>query len=190
MMNNCQNSTSWLIGLAIAFFGLPDIPVHSAPPVMRDAATHEQLAQRYRSAEQTDPMKKMPPSQGEDPAKNLPQDLLSQSDFICFGGVATLVPKRAILTVPKALEDRTRLEAQFRIVGWLEFYSLNRAWITTVEVTRQQAEGNVALSEDTYASLKESTTLVVATFKGGPISILPLKESPTDAAPSAEIQKP
>lgn len=151
--------------------------LHAEAPVMRDAATHEQLAEQLRNAQQTDPMKRLQPAQGEDPAKNLPPDLLSQSDFICYGGIATLVPKRAILAVPKALEDRTRLEAQFRIVGWAEFYAMNRAWITTVDVTRQQAEGNVALSEDTYESLKESRTLVVATYKGGPISILPLKQA-------------
>ncbi len=165
----------WHLGL----FVLQSVLVSAAePPVMRDAATHDGLVQRLRQAERVDPMKGMPPTQGPDPAKNLPKDLISQSDIICFGGVATLVPKRAIIMIPKAMANRTQLESKYRLVGWAEFYALNRGWITTVEVTRVQAEGNLPLAEDTTASLQESTKLVVATFQGGPISILPLKEPP------------
>lgn len=177
-----------IVGLACYAFAWSS--VHGQEPVMRDAATHEQLSEHLRNVEQANPMKKLQPSQGEDPAKNLPPDLLSQSDFICFGGVATLVPKRAILAVPKALEDRTRLEAQFRIVGWLEFYAANRAWITTVDVTRQQAEGQVPLSEETYESLKETKTLVIATYKGGPISVIRAKQGTPENEASAATEKP
>jgi len=69
---------------------------------MRDAATHEQLVTSLHEAGRTDPLKQMKPSKGEDPSVvNRPQDLISQSDIISFQGIQTLVPKRAILQIPK-----------------------------------------------------------------------------------------
>jgi hypothetical protein len=149
------------------------------PPKVRfrDAATHEQLARIMRKADQIDPMDKLEPSKGEDPSKvNQPADLLASSDVISFGGVATLVPKRAILSAPKGVKDRVCLQKGVRIVSWLEFASLNRGWITTVEVSRVQAEGNKPIAEETLDRISKSSNLVVATLMGGPISVLPLKE--------------
>ena len=148
----------------------------AAQPVMHDPATHEQLAQALRQAEQKDPMKNLPVSKGEDPlALNPVKDLISQSDIISFQGVATLVPKRAILQIPKNYRDRMALQPGAHIVGWSDFYAINRGWITTVEVSRTQAEGNIDLPEETHKLLSKGGNLVVATFMGGPISVLPLK---------------
>lgn len=153
-----------------------------AKPRFRDAATHEQLVKALRFAERNDPMKDLKPTEGEDPSKvNLPQNLLDQSDVISFGGVATLVPKRAILAAPPNLKDRLGIKPGVRIVGWMEFQTLNRGWITTVEVSRTQAEGNQAIAEETRERIGKSSNLVVATYMGGPISVLPLKE---DAKPA------
>ena len=164
------------------------------PPVMRDAATHEQLAQQMRRIQQADPMQQLPPSQGEDPSQNLPKDLVSQSDILCFGGMMTLVPKRAILRIPKPFAHRVQLIPGCKLMGWAEFYAQNRGWITTVEVSRVQAEGSQPLPEDLTVRLKDSTNLIVATFRGGPISVLPLTEPPpvmpSPIATSRAITKP
>lgn len=154
-------------------------------PRFRDAATHEQLVKALRYAEKNDPMKKLKPTEGDDPSKvNLPQNLLDQSDVISFGGVATLVPKRAILAAPPNLKDRVGIKPGVRIVGWMEFQTLNRGWITTVEVSRTQAEGNQAIADETRERIGKSSNLVVATYKGGPISVLPLKETAQPANPA------
>lgn len=152
--------------------------VDSKPkPKFRDAATHEELVQKLRRIEQKDPMKKLAPAAGEDPSKvNQPINLLEQSDIISFGGVATLVPKRAILATPAKHKERLTMQPGSRIVGWSEFYAMNRSWITTVEVSRVEAEGNSAIAEETRDRIGKSTNLVVATYMGGPISVLPLKE--------------
>lgn len=148
----------------------------AAPPVMRDAATHDQLVQALRKESQNDPMKRMEPSKGADPSLvNRPKDILTESDILCFGGMATLVPKRAILLKPQSMADRTTMKAGARLVPWMEFFARNRGWITTVEVSRVQAEGNEDLSEDTRKQVTECGNLVVATYQGGPISVLPLK---------------
>jgi hypothetical protein len=150
---------------------------HAAPLVMRDAATHEQLALALRKADQADPMKNMPAAKGVDPSVvNRPKDLLSESDIISFGGIATLVPKRAILQIPQSCANHIKMEPGSRIVGWADFYAANRGWITTVEVSRVQAEGNKPIADETQKFLSTCRNLVVATYQGGPISVLPLKE--------------
>lgn len=151
--------------------------LHAGSQVMRDAATHEQLSLALRKADQMDPMKNMPMAKGDDPSvKNRPKDLLSESDIISFGGMATLVPKRAILQIPKSCSDRMKLEPGAQIVSWAAFYAANRGWINTVEVSRVQAEGNKPLAEESQKFMTTCRNLVVATYMGGPISVLPLKE--------------
>ena len=184
-----QWHTGWLAWVTVAATGV----AAERLPAQRDAATHEQLAQRLQQAQQEDPMQRLPESTGEDPAKDPPQDLLSQSDVLCFGGMATLVPKRAILRLPPPLVQRLEFIRGSALVGWAEFYARNRGWITAVEVSRAQAEGHEPLAADVLMRLKESSALVVATYLGGPISVLPPKVSPPEkpaatAAPPAMIK--
>jgi hypothetical protein len=143
----------------------------------RDAVTHEQLSKRLQYSQSNDPMSKLKAAEGADPSKtNQPEDFLAQSDVICFNGVATFVPKRAILAAPADFKDRLGMQPGARIVGWTEFLSLNRGWVSTVEVDRAQAEGNKMMAEEVTEKITKSTNLVVATYMGGPISVLPLKE--------------
>jgi len=62
------------------------------------------------------------------------------------------------------------------LVGWTDFLTANRGWITTVEVSRTQAEGNEAMNEELADRIGKNRNMVVATYKGGPISVLPMKE--------------
>jgi hypothetical protein len=160
----------------------------AAPPVMRDAATHEQLSLTLRKSEQLDPMKKLPPSQGKDPTRsNQPKDILTDSDIISFRGLATLVPKRSIIQVPKNYAELIKMAAGSKIVGWADFYDANRGWISTIEVSKEQAEGNEPMTEETQKFISKSRNLIIATYKGGPISVLPLKVPPPETAKAAPI---
>jgi hypothetical protein len=168
-------------GLGVALLASLVTTGHAAPGVMRDAATHDQLSLALRKADQLDPMKNLAPATGEDPSmKNRPKDILTESDIISYRGLATLVPKRAILQIPKKYEGQIKMEAGSKIVGWADFYTANRSWITTIEVSRVQAEGNEPVAEETQKVMAKSTNLIVATYKGGPISVLPLKVPVTD----------
>lgn len=150
-----------------------------APPVMRDAATHQQLLDQQRREAAQDPMAGMTPCHDPDPAlANAPKDLLGQSDILCFGGMATLVPKRALLGVPGKFKSRTKIEEGARILTWVEFLAKNSAWITTVEVTPDEAAGRELLSQKTLQQVAECGTVVVATFLGGPVSVLEYKPGP------------
>ncbi len=156
----------------------------TAPP-MRDAVTHEQIVVTHRQAMQADPMLKQTPAKGADPSTATPvKSLLGESDVICFNGNVTLVPKRAVLQIPKNFADRFKYQPGAKLMGWGEFFALNRGWITTVEVSRTQAEGNVPIAEETRKIISKSGNLIVATYQSGPISVLPPKvpaESPTQA---------
>lgn len=171
---------TFLLTPALAFAGITAASAQQeTKPVMRDAATHEQLVVALRKAEQNDPMKKLPTTQGEDPSVvNRSKDILEDSDIISFRGVATLVPKRAVLQIPGSCSERMKLEPGARIIPWAEFYAANRGWITTVEVSRPQAEGNVPLAEESTKMMSTCRNLVIATYQGGPISVLPRKEQP------------
>lgn len=175
-----------LFPMLLAAFTLEAWSQNAAEVPMCDAATHQQLVDAYRS--QKDPMRDMKHIKGSDPSLvNPPKDLISESDILCFRGMATLVPKRAILNIPKNLADRLKFQAGSGIQSWADFYAQNRGWITTVEVSRVQAEGNKALAEEISSRIGKSSNLVVATYQGGPISVLPLKV-PVEGAKEAPVQ--
>ncbi|MCW1921635.1 hypothetical protein OKA05_03665 [Luteolibacter arcticus] len=161
-------------------------PAMAEEAAMRDVATHDELSQKLRVANNKGPLSDFKPVEGEDPTKAEPENLVSRSDFMSFSGYATIVPKRAILHIPAAMADRIKLLPGSRVQTWAEFYPSNRGWITTVEVSRAQAEGNQPLAEELVTRIQKSRNVVVATFQGGPISVLPLK-APVE---TANLKKP
>ncbi len=141
---------------------------------MRDTVTHEQLSQRLRMSEQSDPMKELQVIEEEDPAKAAqPEDLMATSEVLSFNGIATLVPKGSVLKMPANLKNRTNYQAGARLVPWNEFFALNRGWITTTEVTFEQAAGREALSDALRKQIDEGFQVIVATLRQGPISVNP-----------------
>lgn len=145
---------------------------------MRDAPTHEELSERLRAAnnEKEKAVVKLRPAEGQDPSKaNRPESIVKGSDFLAFNGKMTLVPKQAILHTPANLANRVKFVSGSQLMPFGEFYAGNRAWITTYEVTRAQAEGNQPFPEEVVKRFQKSTTLVVAVYKSGPISVLPPK---------------
>lgn len=181
-----------LLAVVAAMPGL--LPAAEKAPVvngMRDAATHDTIVETGRAAreeaaknqtkqQQEMALKPVPPEQRPKPPEK--RSLLAVSDIICFHGLATLVPKSAVLHVPKGLTDRVGMQDGARFVEYQEFLTKNRGWLTSSEVSRLQAEGNEPLSEAVVKSFAKETRIVIATFNGGPISVLPLKTPPADTA--------
>lgn len=148
-----------------------------AKPVFRDVATHEQLVEKFQKAEQKDPMKELELSEGTDPSiQNQPLNLIDSSDLISFNGLTTLVPKRAIMQLPEVYKERinNHIEGN-RVVGWIDFYSANRGWITLVEITRAQAGGDEDLDEALVKQLSKSKNMIVCVLDSGPISYMPYR---------------
>jgi len=166
------------VGVALALTAIANAEPGAKKSVFRDAETHDMIVKKLKATQNLDPIKKMQPSEGEDPSKkNIPKDLISSSDVISFNGVTTLVPKRAIMQVPENYKARLNNHTPGnKVIGWLDFFRLNRGWITTVEVTRAQAEGKEPLAEGVSEHLSKSQNLIVASYLTGPISMLPQKE--------------
>ncbi|HEY8960712.1 MAG TPA: hypothetical protein VIM57_00815, partial [Luteolibacter sp.] len=64
--------------------------------------------------------------------------------------------------------------------------------IKTMEVTRAQAEGKEPFTEEMAKSLENSSAIVVATFSGDPISVLPAppkEEAAPGSTPNSSTQK-
>jgi len=144
---------------------------------MRDVATHDALSNTLRQAQAMNPLNHFKAVEGEDKTEVYqPKGLLESSDIISFNGLTTLVPKRAILAMPESVKNRVGTHAAgSRLVQFQEFLHANRGWVTAVEVTRAQAEGKEKLPEATAGRVAKSTSLIVATYNGGPISVLPLR---------------
>ena len=144
----------------------------------RDAATHDSLLPVFVKSRQESPVRKFAPSEGEDSSvKNVPGNLIERSDVLSFNGNTTLVPKLAIIQIPSKFKARVNNHTPGnRIVTWGGFYALNRGWITTVEVSRLQAEGKEPIAPEIVDLFSTSRNLVIATFKGAAISVLPQKE--------------
>ncbi len=157
-------------------------------PPMRTAPTNEQLILQLKQSDQERSSKAIKPStlsSSVDPTVvNQPEDLISRSAILCFNGFMTLVPKRAVLQFPKNLADRMKPQPGAQIKTWSDFYVSNRSWITTVEVSRIQAEGKQPLPKETCVQMAKSGNLIVATFNGNPISVLPLKAPELPVTPA------
>lgn len=181
---------AFVVALAFPAAARADKPAVKSSQI-RDAVTSEALAKKRQASSQNDPFRKVGPPAGNqeaDPAKALAgRDLIKDSTILCYRGYLTLVPKQSVLHIPEGLKDRIGEKKGVEIKGWKEFYRTNRGWIRTVEVTRDQVLGYKPLPETTLNAIANSTSLVVATFKDGPVSVLPLKEE--EDIPSALEQK-
>ncbi|MEQ1842440.1 MAG: hypothetical protein ABL994_18730, partial [Verrucomicrobiales bacterium] len=89
------------------------------------------------------------------------------------------------------LMSRVGVQANAKVQTWGDFRNANRGWIRCLEVSREQALGAEALPEAVSEAITTSTSIVIATFKDGPISVLPLKTpEELEAAAAAEKARP
>jgi hypothetical protein len=164
-------------------------------PAFRDAATHESLTEKYREVSTKGPTRKFKEATGEDASvKNKVGNLLENSEFITFNGKTTLVPKHALIQIPEKYKSRiNNHKPGSKIVSWADFYTLNRGWISTVEVTLAQARADKPISPELLDTLSKKGNLVVAVLKNGPISVLPPQveaEAKTEAGTNEPKPKP
>lgn len=157
-------------------------------PAFRDAATNETLTPKYKEVATKGPLKKFKEATGEDASvKNKVESLLDTSDFITFNGNTTLVPKNSLIQIPEKYKSRiNNHKPGSKILTWRDFYTLNRGWITTVEIDLAQARSEKPLNPDLVETLTKKGNVVIAVMKNGPISIVPPKPS---AEPATEDEK-
>ena len=113
-------------------------------------------------------------------------NLLERSEFLCYRGLATLIPKGSMLNVPANYADRTQMVKGAKIVRWAEFLRSNHGWVSTFEVSRQQAEADVPLTEEALEAIRKNPRVIVATLSSGPITVL--RKTPETTVQTAAVK--
>ena len=170
-------------------------PLTKAPSLeglkFRDAATHDQLATAMKTARREDPMKKLKikPLEVDPSTVNQPKDFVENSTVLCFNGIATFVPKQAVLNLPDRLKDRTTLKKGSHVKSFAEFATANRGWVSTFEIKLDQALGKTPIDEKKQEWLAGSGRVVIATLQGGPVSVLPYVDRSEEIANATSTKR-
>ena len=153
------------------------LPVFAGPEkiVIRDAPTNEDMILQLRKAQAKSSMRPVTDAVvSQDSAKmEKPDNLMERSIVLSFGGAAALIPKGAIIEYSEKYKDRLEKSPGDRLGEFSDFVAANRAWLSTYEVSFVQAQGKVPLDKNARAQMKKSGNIVVATFRGNPIEVLP-----------------
>jgi hypothetical protein len=149
---------------------------YAAQPVLV-RVTPETLAK----LQQRDPMIRLEkPAPGEAkvtrPGK---QSIIKQSTILHDGRSWTLVPVSAVVFIPENLKTRVNVKPVGNLLPWNEFLGKNRSWITTNEVSFEQAAGSEALAVERTEFWAKQDKIVVATHNNGPISVRRVEKTQT-----------
>lgn len=106
------------------------------------------------------------------------QSIIKQSSILHDGTNWTLVPRGAVIFIPSALKARVDVKPVGTLLSWADFLVKNRAWITTTDISFDQAAGNEPMPAERAAFWAKQDKLVVAVHQSGPISVRIAPETP------------
>jgi hypothetical protein len=107
------------------------------------------------------------------------QSIVKQSSILHDGTNWTLVPRGAVIFIPSALKARVDVKPVGTLLSWTDFLVKNRAWITTTDISFDQAAGNEPMPPERTAFWAKQDKLVVAVHQSGPISVRTTLETNT-----------
>ena len=120
------------------------------------------------------------PAKDEAPvARPTGQSIIKQSSILHDGTNWTLVPKGAVIFIPAALKGRVDVSPVGTLLSWSDFLIQNRNWITTTDISFDQAAGNEAMPAERAAFWAKQDKIVIAVHQNGPISVRIATESMT-----------
>ncbi|MEN3943768.1 hypothetical protein WJU23_20880 [Prosthecobacter sp. SYSU 5D2] len=138
----------------------------------RDVVTEEKLREQ---AEKAPSLKSLlqasaKPVVGAPPATQ--SSLWARSIILTDGEMFTLIPVGSILHVPPALQNRVAAAPVGKFTLWPHFLKRNSAWLGGTDVTLEMSRGDARAARTLLQSIAKDTRLLVAVYKGGPITIL------------------
>lgn len=141
----------------------------AASPPMSDPVSADTITR----LQQNNPVSALVPPAPEDAGAIRPTDqsIIKQSVILHDGKNWTLVPKGAVVHLPAKLSDKVDVKPVGNLLTWAAFFAINQNWITTNEVTFEQAAGNVPLPAERAEAWGKINKVVVAVHQGGPISV-------------------
>jgi hypothetical protein len=134
--------------------------------------------------QQADPMIRLQkPAAGEvKVARPADESIIAQSTILSDGTNWTIVPNGAVLFVPEKLKTRISTQPSGGLLAWSDFLVRSRGWITTCEVSIDQATGKDSLPAERGAFWAKQDKIVVAVHQRGPISF---RSAPTSNTPQS-----
>jgi hypothetical protein len=105
-----------------------------------------------------------------------PRSLIKESTILNDGTHWTLVPKGAVIFTPAAQAARVNAKPTGELLTFLEFSAKNPGWLTTTEISFQQAAGQIPLPPERLAFWSKQDKVVVAVHEKGAISF---RQTPT-----------
>jgi hypothetical protein len=122
--------------------------------------------------QQADPMIRLhKPAEGEAKiARPENQSIIAQSTVLHDGARWTIVPNGAVVFIPERMKSRVGATPSGELIPWSDFLSLNRGWISTCEVTFEQASGKEPLAAERTDFWSKQDKIIVAVHQRGPIS--------------------
>lgn len=99
------------------------------------------------------------------------QSIIKQSSILHDGTNWTLVPRGAVVFVPTAQKARVDVKPVGNLLSWADFLVKNRAWITTTDISFDQAAGNEPMPAERGSFWAKQDKVVVAVHQNGPISV-------------------
>jgi hypothetical protein len=97
--------------------------------------------------------------------------IVKQSMILHDGPNWTMIPTGAVIHLPEVWREKLDAKPVGKLLPWSDFLARNGSWITTSEVTFDQAAGNDPLPAKPAAALANQAKIVIAVLKNGPSAV-------------------
>lgn len=163
-----------LVVMASGLAAAQERPAVAAYDVITEDSLRQKVAATPSLKSQLEAQAK--PVVGRPPA--VESSLWATSIIISDGEKYTLVPVGSILHLPASLRAHVVAKPQGDFTFWPNFLKRNSSWLAGHEVSLGMSRGNAREAKELFKSIATDPRLLVAVYKGGPITILePAEES-------------
>jgi hypothetical protein len=156
------------LALATAAYAAAPVLVQVTPEALAKLQKNSPMASLKQPAKDQAPV-----------ARPAGQSIIKQSSILHDGTNWTLVPKGAVIFIPTALKTRVDVSPVGTLLSWPDFLTKNRGWITTTDISFDQAAGNEPMPAERAAFWTKQDKIVIAVHQNGPISVRIAPESQT-----------
>ncbi|WP_009958472.1 hypothetical protein [Verrucomicrobium spinosum] len=153
---------------------MPAIPAPSANLAQaRDVVTEEELKKVAKSGSTLSDMLAKATTQAPVAARPSMESSLYRKSVILYDGEHhTVVPVGSVLQLPAGYRNRVVEKPVGVFTFWPAFLERNAAWLGAWEVPLRMAEGDEAVAKKVLATTANDSRVLVAVYRGGPITIL------------------
>jgi len=97
--------------------------------------------------------------------------IIRQSTILHYGKNWTIVPKGSVAFLPGGLKSRVDAVPSGTLLSWVDFLTINRSWLSTCEITANQATGTDPIPAERTTFWAQQDKVIIAVHQGGPITL-------------------